>query len=864
MQFLRQYELLGENNNLEIIDKLLDNNSNFICNIFGEKGTGKTHLLNSINEILINNNKKVIFNSFQEYEFEDHMTLLIDDIDEKLTQSEFKDIILNIFNYYKDVKIFFVSNKRFFSNKITFIDNFIIALGNRNINYDEFEIWFDYIVSKNYNDEILSKILESVKKNIFLLCKYTKNFNYIKEIIHDLTIICNDNDINKSFVDLILSDKIKYQLEKDLYIKQGDEGALNIRGKNTVEKLKDLIIKFYPDQNFLYKVLKSTYNNSIFIEEIFNSKIPYEDVIIQLCFYYSPIELVCNLLGPRDVIKELDDRSLQSVDYSINNDEKIKIILRDIGLNILEKPKGLSYYYNVLKENYIMINDNMNTSMRKDHLIGMGIACFQEMENILFEFVNFYATYFCGSFSSFMQIFNGNERQTVMERITFDKYIDIIKFLNRVSTSEEFQIQMLTLTKKELVSKQVLDCLEQLDTFRKAVSHKHSHKSSFYTLKRAIIQIYDVIKSIMEELQKSNVYPEVIKIKKSILDEFGRKLIVAYDWNETEIRFSLSEDVDDLDINYHYYLLRETKNITINPLIIQRTISDNYKLFNKKDTVDNHISMHTQQKNNYNNQKPQQLPQSHLVQDEINIPDEEPVVIDEFLKGIDINDNSNVLVIGCGDGKIIDDLFNINDTIHIDVTEASKDLMNRAKLLIDEQNIDESKVSFFATSQINIDMEEEYDYIYTKSALHWINSSEIMYKKIYKALKFNGEIAIHQGGFGSYRGLHKMVLKAMKELDILSYYEGWKYPVYYPTKDELENYLAILGFSNIQVKSIETDGSEYDLIIENFSKVDMLPYINVLQNDILKKQLKDKFFELCNINNVDKYTHRLFITAEKK
>ena len=40
-------------------------------------------------------------------------------------------------------------------------------------------------------------------------------------------------------------------------------------------------------------------------------------------------------------------------------------------------------------------------------------------------------------------------------------------------------------------------------------------------------------------------------------------------------------------------------------------------------------------------------------------------------------------------------------------------------------------------------------------------------------------------------------------------------------------------------------------------------YIKVLQNDMLKTKLQDKFFEVARREKVDTYVNRLFITAEK-
>ena len=684
MQLLKQYELLGEDKNLQLIDGMLKQNSNFVANIIGDRGSGKTYLLNSINEILVNSNRKVLLNSFQEYEFENHLTILIDDVDEKITPNEFIDIIFNIFMNYEDVKIFFTSRNEIFTNKIVNIDYYILKLGHRIFDYDQFENWFEHIIVKRYNQEFLSKITIFIKKNIYLFAKHIKNYNNIFLLINSLDTIVNDSDINKSFSALVMKTELKEDLEKDTYIEKGtDENsyALNIRGKNTVEKLKDVIMKYYPDKDFLYKVLKSTYSNTIFIDEVFNTNISYEDIIIQLCFYYSPTELLTNLLGPRDIVRELDEREFDSIDYSFSADMKINIILRDVGLTILDKPKGISYYLSVLDKNHKIVNENMDTSMKKEYLISLGLGCYQELESIMFELINFYATYLSGSFSGFLEEYNKVNRQGTIEKITFEKYIDMVKFLNRLTHNDEFQMQMVSLHRKEIINTHILDNLDKLLTFRKAVSVKHSSKSSYYALKRLILQIYDLGMIVLNEFASINVFPEIIRIKKIILDEYGRKLVIATDWDDAEIRFSLSYDIEDLNIDSYYYLIRKDRNIIINPIIIERLIHDNHKLIVKQGSnvyqqrnlaSNNEVKTNNVSNVKVNNVKGNNLQEASIepIEDKYNeFMKNEPHKKDEnrknnnrfFSDQSNIEDRSKILVLGCGDGKAAIDFYGRNN-----------------------------------------------------------------------------------------------------------------------------------------------------------------------------------------------------------
>ena len=91
-----------------------------------------------------------------------------------------------------------------------------------------------------------------------------------------------------------------------------------------------------------------------------------------------------------------------------------------------------------------------------------------------------------------------------------------------------------------------------------------------------------------------------------------------------------------------------------------------------------------------------------------------------------------------------------------------------------------------------------------------------MYKLLYNALKAGGRLAVHQGGDGSYKGLHDIVRQAAENIGVAGQLKDWTFPVFYPTKEEMEKLLLDTGFTQISVESVYSDGSEYEHLIDNF------------------------------------------------
>lgn len=235
-----------------------------------------------------------------------------------------------------------------------------------------------------------------------------------------------------------------------------------------------------------------------------------------------------------------------------------------------------------------------------------------------------------------------------------------------------------------------------------------------------------------------------------------------------------------------------------------------------------------------------------------------------LLNSIELSDNINILDIGCGNGKTTLELFKKGNNVRIDAFDYSHSQIEVAKKNKKDLNIDSSCVNFYQMDALDLNSESKYQLIFSNAALHWIVDSKNMYKKIYSALDDGGSIAIHQGGKDSYRGLHSIVWKAISNLKYDRYFENWECPLFYPSKEDMESLLLEIGFKNINVKSVETSGKEYDKLVDNFAKASLLPYLERCKSKLEQKKLEEEYKKIANSEeDLDLYSHRLYIYADK-
>ena len=118
---------------------------------------------------------------------------------------------------------------------------------------------------------------------------------------------------------------------------------------------------------------------------------------------------------------------------------------------------------------------------------------------------------------------------------------------------------------------------------------------------------------------------------------------------------------------------------------------------------------------------------------------------------------------------------------------------------------------------------------------------------------------MHQGGFGTYAGLHKAAREAIKRTGLTERFKHWIFPAYYPEKEELEELLEEIGYEDIRVESVYSDEKNNASLADNFANASLIYYKNVGLSDEEYAGLKKEFLHICDTEPVEKRAHRLYI-----
>jgi len=237
---------------------------------------------------------------------------------------------------------------------------------------------------------------------------------------------------------------------------------------------------------------------------------------------------------------------------------------------------------------------------------------------------------------------------------------------------------------------------------------------------------------------------------------------------------------------------------------------------------------------------------------------------------IDFSDYCDVLDLGCGTGQTTINMWNQNREMRVTAVDISESQIKKAKENYKEQISEEELatcrgyIHFGIMDAMDLDDEEKYDLIFSNAVMHWVENPKQVYHKMQQALVPGGAIAIHQGGKGTYNGLHEVVREAIKKLGFQSKFKGWIFPAYYPDKDEMEEFLSeVAGYVNVSVESVYSDEKDNMTLVDNFATASLIYYKQAGLSDEEYESLKECYFELCAEKEVDKSSHRLYIYAER-
>lgn len=851
--------LLGETHNLDYLVGRVDSASFMAIFICGPPGSGKTLLLECFRERiartsgvrvidlgkLVSDNKILLdplgndiesLNASELFKVEGdtRIVAIYDDVDNHVLSIGLEEWLL-FFAENPSNLLIVLSMKNApaipgFSSDIVEV----LLVGAERGSFEDFERYLSSYFPSNI--DIYSEFTHETVQTLQRFTQTCEDFNVVRSVIATCVQRAGGVDRELSTEDLVtVFTSAESHIQQMPFVfsvtaREDGEPSIEFRRKEKTERLRDLLLYYYRDRSEFEEAAAEV------LPAYDSSKYPYLDYsesVLCLCFEYSPYEIIKGMLGPRDIQQEVAKLGLGKTTLLPSLDDKIRALLDSLGFSMVDTHEG---FFSIESAIHSYMTTLQSKEVKAEHIRGIALSLFQEMERALRNLLEFYGSLCLGSFRRLVDRYRSTNPDGIKNpnRLTFGQHVNLMEFLASDKCRKLVRLKLKELDIDRLFPFSTLERLRKVSGIRTEFAHVTDESGTaddHYYRERAILACETSLE-VLADLRREHILPEVVRVKQIIFDEYGRRMINSESDRKEVISFIFTDSVtaEQVKISDLYYILREHPGVLINPVIMLKQTKLSHRLFTSAEDYRKHS-------------RTQEMQGAKLL---------------EF---VEIKPGDKILDVGCGDGRFTLEILMRTSDVSILGIDISTEMVESACALAAERGI--SQANFAVMDVLDIDMEREFDLVVSNSSMHWVTPPERGYGVIYRSIKAGGRLAVHQGGCNTYKGMHECVMAVIHDMELESFFKHWKYPAYYPRREELQELLTHLGFSEVEVISIESDGEEYEELAMDFARAGLLPYLAQIP-DKIRKQFKDTFVEIASQPLVSNYSHRLFAFAKKE
>lgn len=165
----------------------------------------------------------------------------------------------------------------------------------------------------------------------------------------------------------------------------------------------------------------------------------------------------------------------------------------------------------------------------------------------------------------------------------------------------------------------------------------------------------------------------------------------------------------------------------------------------------------------------------------------------ELIADLNLRGDEKVLDVGCGDGKVTAEIARLltvgGSVIGVDNSIAMIELARESHLNASCQNLD-----FQWMDAGDLTFSEDFDLVFSNSALHWVKNHRPVFEGLYKSLRPGGRICLRMGGKGTAAGIISAMNKIKDKPFWSEYFAGFEFPYNFSGSDECRELLRACGF----------------------------------------------------------------------
>ena len=182
----------------------------------------------------------------------------------------------------------------------------------------------------------------------------------------------------------------------------------------------------------------------------------------------------------------------------------------------------------------------------------------------------------------------------------------------------------------------------------------------------------------------------------------------------------------------------------------------------------------------------------------------------ELIAMANVGETDSILDLGCGTGRLTLELANLTIKGNVTGIDPSKEMLDETR----KRCHSFKNISLKQLPAQSMKYSNEFDLVFSNSAVHWIREQRLIAGLAYNSLKDRGRIAFQMPARDFCTEFFEYAVNAIESLGLGEFYRNWETPWHLPSKDEYESTLRDAGFGNIKVYY-----RDYTLVFENINEI---------------------------------------------
>ena len=203
----------------------------------------------------------------------------------------------------------------------------------------------------------------------------------------------------------------------------------------------------------------------------------------------------------------------------------------------------------------------------------------------------------------------------------------------------------------------------------------------------------------------------------------------------------------------------------------------------------------------------------------------------KLISELNLKGDEDVLDLGCGNGLLTANLARLVPNGNVIGVDASEGMIEVAK------EKEENNIKFLLMDLNEIDLNRQFDFIFSNAALHWIKNHKQLWTNIHKILKPNGFVRFNFAADGNCSHFFKVIKEIIVFEEYRKYFSEFQWPWYTPSLDEYENILNDFAFSELNVWEENADRffPDREAVIKWVDQPNIVPFLENVPGN--KKEL---------------------------